>query len=123
MAVAEIRLDALAFARHCRSSMANERAKQDVDLAEQSAAEILDALRECNRLLLVCAGANVPPAIADALNVARDNVARAIRLLSPVGPKTPPEELPPAEFRRLAESAPAASHFRDELGDGFKDQK
>lgn len=77
---------------------------------------VLEALREVNRELIICAGADIPQGISDALNAGRDQIARAIRLLAPIdtGGRVPIEERPVAEFKTAAEKSSA--HFHDLFG-------
>lgn len=87
---------------------------------QRDCASVLDSLRQLNRELLVAASANIPQTVADCIDQARDNVTRAIRLLSQPGDKVPAEELPANEFRAMAQSSPAANHLRDTLGDSAR---
>jgi hypothetical protein len=74
---------------------------------------VLEALREVNRELIICAGADIPEAVSDALNAGRDHIIRAVRLLTPIDPgrRVPIAEQSVAEFKRAAEEP--SSRFRD----------
>jgi hypothetical protein len=77
---------------------------------------VLEALREVNRELIICAGADIPGVVSDALNAGRDHITRAIRLLMPIDPgrRMPIEERPVAEFKNAVEKSSA--YFHDLFG-------
>jgi hypothetical protein len=77
---------------------------------------VLEALREVNRELIICAGADIPEVVSDVLNAGRDDITRAIRLLSPIDPgrHVPIEERSVAEFKTAAEKS--SVHFDDLFG-------
>jgi hypothetical protein len=76
---------------------------------------VLEALREVNRELIICAGADIPEVVSDSLDAGRDHITRAIRLLTPIDPSkhVPIEERQVAEFKAAAEKC--AARFADWL--------